>query len=497
MEALQEVAKDNGPIGIRPVSKFAHTFIVDGHPTKTFNVKNKSGNTGPSAGLIPIDASYGRAPVLSDAENAFTRTAKLAVIMEKEDYMKAKHEKEILEAYQGDTFHETEHKLQQIDLKLTTIRVAELLELDSSMKLEEIHDSAFKYKITWGDPINRKEAYAMQNKDETLSIFDKDYQPVKILGRVVPSGEEKGVTADYDVLVVCPSYADFDPGGVDKTPFATQGLTEQRAAANRGVVADSKRHPEKYFQTESSTGGNWSERTENVVQSINNSIAAIDPTRDHEVMQTTHHNAEFNNPFADDIRNSLPALFVMPKAMDVSAVLGADAGPQQREAASSAEFVLIETPQELNALRHVIRDQGYYWPAHAAYVDTIQPFRPEVMEMFRAADERMEAARAERRESLNEGSTASIFHDLGADSASIPAPPDISTTLSMSQRLPDLAEAKPPRRTSEIKLDVAESDDDEIDEISMPSFDATPPVPRNASRPAPAETQETAITFRR
>jgi hypothetical protein len=55
MEALRKSAEEIGPIGIRPVSKFAHTYLEQGHPTKPFHVKTKSANTGLVAGLIATD----------------------------------------------------------------------------------------------------------------------------------------------------------------------------------------------------------------------------------------------------------------------------------------------------------------------------------------------------------------------------------------------------------------------------------------------------------
>ena len=306
MEALQRSAEQIGPIGIRPVSKFALTFIQEGSPTKPFSVKNKSANSGPPAGLIAVDPQFARAPELNVRERALSFEERRALIATKQEVFDLNYRKQIKDAYEKDMLRDSEAALKGIDLKIKYTRIEELIKLDKSMKVEELEDSPYKYKITWGDIANPKTAFAKVDSDNSLSIFDSKNQPIQILGRSMIGGDravvEKGITADYDLLVVCPSHKDFEPGGKDKTPFRTQGLTQEAADTNKATVLlaakrQAKSGPADNEPAESKSGGNWSERIKEAVDLINANISRFDPLRNGPEAATVHHNAEFNNPF--------------------------------------------------------------------------------------------------------------------------------------------------------------------------------------------------------
>lgn len=404
MEAICESAKEIGPIGIRPVSKFAEDYIVAGHPTKPFNIKTKTIKEGPAAGLLAVDPAYGR-PIKLSAEQSKLTPEEQNKLVKKEE---KKYESSIQNAYDKDILKNTKKALKQIDLKITNERLEKLQSLDESIRVTELKNSEYKYKITWGDPAKPMLAFAKENADKTLGIFDKDDQPIKVLGRLTRKGE-KGVTADYDVLVNCPPYASLDPAGIDKTPFRTQGASESDAIKNKSEISKSlESPPETRSRNESETGGNWSKRTKSAVAKINETIKAFDPENRTGIgLEVAHHNSEFTNPFADAIINNVPCFFALPKKMDLSAILDATHQPQT-ENARSASMVLIETPEEMNALRNILRDQGYYWPSHASYADTIQPFRSEAVQA-------MEGFIAQRLQVLEEKSTATILRDLPAE----------------------------------------------------------------------------------
>jgi hypothetical protein len=419
MEALLQSAAKIGPIGIRPVSKFAHAFIMDGNPTKTFNIKNKSSNAGPSAGLIAVDPLFSRAPELTQKEISLPADKRAKVLALKQKISNADYLKKLKESHEKDLLKETDSRLKEVDLKITHARMEELVKLDKTMHVEELENSKYKYKISWGEDYNPKVAYAKIDGKNLLNIFDQNDQPLKVLGRTFQSERgsiiEKGITADYDLLVVCPTFKDFEPGGKDKTPFKTQGLTEFRAEKNKAAVINSPERPEMggVIPAESVKGGNWSERVEQAVATINADIAKLDPLRKTAADATIHHNSEFNNPFADTLTSSIPCLFALPRAMDLTSVLAANQpnpSPAELEQAQTATLVLIETLAEMNLLRNVIRNEGFYWPAHAGFVDTIQPFRPEVMTLMEA--DTLVAAEQATRPVAN--STATIFLGLHA-----------------------------------------------------------------------------------
>jgi hypothetical protein len=332
--------------------------------------------------------------------------------------------------------------LKAINLAITTARLKELLSLDQSIKVEKINDSTYAYRVTWGENNQQREAFAKADANNVLSIFDRNDQPIKVLGRVL-GGIEKGITADYDLLVICPSYKTFEPGSKDKTPFPTQGLSNDAVKKNIDSVNKSEKpnYPVDGPQ-ESAEGGNWSQRIEDAVRTINKNIRELDPLRNHPALDTTHHNAEFNNPFADDLKNNMPCLFVLPREMDLSSILNAtQINPNSADinSAKQASIVLIETPEEMNLLRNVLRDQGYYWPAHARYNETIKPFRPEVMDLMEKAKE----VTAERKARSNiSSSTRFIFQSIQVNpNAPVISPPDNVRFLSTESAVRNIADA--------------------------------------------------------
>jgi hypothetical protein len=423
MEAFRKSAEQvGGAIGVRPVSKFAHTYIKQAHPTKPFNVKTKSANSGPIAGLIAFDATYGRLPVLSEKEKEFPAAEQDKIFKNKLKIHKEKYKKEIMAAAKKDQFKNTPQELKPINLVITTQRLQELTKLDATMQVEELKDSKYKLKLIWGEKNNLKEAYCKEEANQSLSVFDKNDKPIKILGRTLPDLSEKGITADYDLLVYCHPYATVQTGGLDKSPFRTSGINTAVADKNASAVIKDEKAAvlENRPPLESATGGNWSKRVEELVKSINETIAELDSSRRGSVLDTVHHNSEFTNPFADDLRNNLPCLFALPKVMDLSEMLiatGQDPTHSELESARLASVVLIETPAELTALRNTLRDNGYFWPSHARYAEVLPPLRPETMEMINADKAKVAAERATDGTSSKRNSTALIFQSINANPA--------------------------------------------------------------------------------
>jgi hypothetical protein len=161
------------------------------------------------------------------------------------------------------------------------------------------------------------------------------------------------MTADYYLLVVCPTYKDFQPGSLDRTPLRTQG-----SASNIFKSIQKSQSEEYQGPKEDALGGNWCDRTKKIAKQINDAIAEYDERRQGTNLQTVHHNNEFHNPFADELQNNMPCLVILPNEIDLGSI-SPDAG--------RSAIILIEKPEELIACRELLRKTGYYWPSHARY----------------------------------------------------------------------------------------------------------------------------------
>ena len=141
------------------------------------------------------------------------------------------------------------------------------------------------------------------------------------------------------------------------------------------ILADQERKPlaESFITTpkEDPKMGNVSPRTMTLIDTINTKInRGIG-------LETVHHNAEFYNPFADDLENHIPALFVFPKSMDLSRIPGLSDGSAPGSL-THVDVVLIESVKEMFAIRKYMKEEGYSWSSHAKYVGYLPAFSTEV-----------------------------------------------------------------------------------------------------------------------
>src|SRR5579885_839358 len=353
--AISNVAQSNNlVIGFRPVSRFAKTYLEKEHyPTKLFCIKNKSSNNGPMADLIAIDPQYSRV-----SESNFEKHNKLIE--------KALHHDDSLVAMPLYLSSERIHELQTL-LPSRAFSV-ELMK-------NENPNAPIRYLMSWEKDGKTYQAIATENIDtHKYSVNDLHGNPIEVLGRkVIQSGKSVllPVTADYDLLVVCPHYDVFDPKHIDKPPFRTQpGMIRNSLSYNQEIVQQSER-PGYAGPKEDTNGGNWSPRVQDTVRKINDGISQIDPYRTHHTCHTVHHNAESLNPFADDLENNLPALIVLPFEINSTELQGITPG-------TKSNIFLAESVQELSALHELIKNKGYYWPSHAKYHDELRTFSPKL-----------------------------------------------------------------------------------------------------------------------
>lgn len=401
LEAMIEAAnRSNMAIGVRRVNPFAKKFIEEGCPSKSFAIKNKSADSGPMIGLIPIDPSFGRCSTDTDVK---------------------KHKDDLDHAY------EAGENLVKMDLFLDQDYLVELTtKLHPKFKMMKIEDD--NYLLTWINQGKEIHGYAKRLETESdnpiFQILDADENPIQVLGKTLTTGETKPITADYDLLITCHRWEELEPGGRDRSPFRTQGTAEvnkdkvsqaelirkdglwlieqleayrklgdeisfekylevqikrkasarydtlpleykARTSVEQHILAAQKvlevPHLQRQIEllrdnnlpSEHPKKGNVSVRMEGDIESINEAIG-----RGTE-LDMVHHNAECLNPFASDL--DFPLYLFLP----------------QQEAGSGV--VLIENIAELVQQREELIDAGYYWPTHAKYRDTLMTFKQELI----------------------------------------------------------------------------------------------------------------------
>ncbi len=355
LEAIIDTAqKKDVVIGIRPVSTYAKSWISKGYPTKSFVIKNKTGREGPCQGLIAIDPQYGRYDAIDQSKTKGEE----------------KYKKQITYALEQDEY------LQPIPLVLTLDELKTL----QNVALSETSEPQ-RYLLEWQKGDVKMSAEAVYNGEE-FEIRDLDDEPIMVLGKLIMTQEAKAVlkpiTADYDLLVVCPTFRDLELGRLspDHSPLRTQSFDKeslQKALEKDKTIENAAQEDPK--------GGNWTPRVQNVVYMINQNIQKLDPKRGKSTfgLETVHHNAEFYNPYADSLSTSLPATIIFPRPMDLTSLYFEE---QQSTLPNlqDVDCVIIESVEDLNVIRNYLKQKGYYWPTNANLKGEIPAFEPAAVE---------------------------------------------------------------------------------------------------------------------
>lgn len=344
MEALKRAAAlNNTPIAIRPINPLAEHYLEDGCPTKGFKIKIKTSDRGIASGLIPISPKFSRlahenkgdSPTLEQSMNDNPDLTTKALIVTKERLS-------IIKTLLGEQFH--------------------------MIPAENDTD----YLLSWNRGDDLIQAYALWNTaNNHYDIVDEHKEPLLVLAKQINPGDTRYVTTDYDLLVICPNYKSFEPGGRDRTPFRTQGTDP-----TKNQLEVHKSHEKGYFGQQEKE------------------IGKKDPRRTHSGLETVHHNAEFHNPFASDPKKNVPALMVFPSAFDLSSIAHQIGEPDLNLLKHVSE-ILIETTEEMTLIRDLLYTQGYYWPSHARYNHLMGPFKTEKIEATQDAVQKMQIMRAE------------------------------------------------------------------------------------------------------
>ena len=325
MRAIQKVAEThNIVIGIRPVNKYALSLIEAGCPTKPFAVKNRSIKKRASvlAGFIAISPEY------SQIEECQFQT----------------HLNQLKTAFNNDK------DLKAIPCELSESRIHELKTLFGDNIQIRFFAAKNEYTLSWKRQEKIITVSAKKNShNNDYTIYDDKGEPLQVLGKEIINfqGEKmlKPVTADYDLLVICPAYNDLDPLGKDRSSFSYISSIE-----------DIKH-------------GNLNQRTREVLDAINAQIANVDVNRQGVNLETVHHNTEFNNPTPLDPMDNFPCLIILPHPMNLSLMSTAESCDEN--------IVMIENMEELRKIFEIIHQKNYYWAPHAKYPDLRVPKHEE------------------------------------------------------------------------------------------------------------------------
>lgn len=441
IEALkQAAATNNTPIAIRPINPLAEYYIAEGCPTKGYKIKIKTADRGIASGLIPISPKFSRlvhynkndqhefhsllqslhidvaAPITKQQFEQLTANPKISFVYDDDfgvEFLLKKDNDQQVSFYakwNKDTKHyefsdsddaqniRALEKSMNDDPNLTTkalIVTKERLSVLKTLLGEQLQmipgESENDYILSWKRGDELIHAYAVWNEANShYDIIDEHKEPLLVLAKKINPGDIRYITTDYDLLVICPNYKSFEPGGRDRTPFRTQG-----ADPAKNQLDVNKSHEEGYSgQQEDENRGNISPRTADTIALINKIIGKKDPIRVHLGLETVHHNAEFHNPFASAPEKNVPSLMVFPKPFDLSTIAHQLKIPDLNQLKHVSE-ILIETIEEMTLIRELLYTQGYYWPSHARYNHLMGPFNAEKIEAAQDAIQKMQGMRAE------------------------------------------------------------------------------------------------------
>lgn len=351
LEKLQQLALEkNCVIAIRPVDSMATQLIESGHPTKGFHIKGKSASWGPQAGLICVDQSLSK--LAGTTEEAQKKIAKFTAQVK--DCM-------------GDRGRGKSPYAVKVPLTLSKERLEELI------AKEIISYDEDKGKIITKGPDDKDYTFdvkkELDKKDDTFGVTKEDkkyaisYENIK--GN---DGNDKNVyvlaphegalpfTADYDLLLIAPSFEQF--GEADKPPitmfsynqFNTKTLSLHPSNQKKELL---ELYPDAdhFYAKEDTEIGNASPRTKEMIRDINKKLGC------HEGKEVVHHNADSSSPAAD-YKTNYPATFFLPKAIG-----------------EFNEISIIKDDTELEKLIQTLKDHNFYVPINPLWEEKLMSIK--------------------------------------------------------------------------------------------------------------------------
>ncbi len=255
----QKVANElNVLVGIRPVERICRTLIEEGVESKGLDIKGKSANWGPMAGLIPVDQKFSK---LASVKDPATR------------------ERRIAEANQKNSQAQASGAATPTHLTLSPTRWQELVDTKFLTDLTELPPSATQPPQT--QTVVRFNAAP---KDQPAQVFEGHQQADGQWLIYAGTGPER------EALQVIPKTADFD------LLFAFSSFE------NVELATKDKMHG---FDAKL---GIYSDRDRQLIDRLNESYGRA-PGK-----EMVHHGTDIKNP-ASDMTANLPATIFIPASM--------------------------------------------------------------------------------------------------------------------------------------------------------------------------------------
>lgn len=308
---LEQLAGKRGEVIIvRPVSEFAQQLIEEGHPTKSLHMKGKSSDWGPQAGFIPVDQSLSK---IADPEKAKSSSQTVADMLEKHRALTPGapgNPSQIVEA---------------TPLVLTGERIASLESGNQLARVGSETDGTLRLRATGPDGV-QQEFLAKPTTDGKFAVSrildGGGTEPLMVVGTKLPGdAHATALTADYDVLAVCPPLSDY-------------GMADRVKGPNADL-------------------GNVSSRLEDFISD------AVSELETGQGRQTVHHGPDTHNPYADldgDFRNGAAMTVFLPG--DLSYTNANTGGIETLPAGSYT----VNSKANLVELMHTLRENGYQVP---------------------------------------------------------------------------------------------------------------------------------------
>ncbi|MFK0379627.1 anthrax toxin-like adenylyl cyclase domain-containing protein [Pandoraea sp. NPDC090278] len=287
-ESIQRVAnRYNVVIGLRRPSAHGQSLLREGFPSKNFHVKAKSSGSGPTAGFVPIEPKYSKVGVAQWDKQARAVASSLQA------------------------------GARAVDLRLTSVRVAELIELGAMT-----HVGGTTYRARY--PAGEMNFSLRRSTQNSLSVFDDAGRPVTVMTNPpeLPGGFARDkalkasalpITADYDLFCIFSRWQrDID---LPPMPVQPRILVGPKNPASHRAFQYLRSISEGASEPEDPNMGNIPLFHRTIVDALNTAVASDGYTGG----KLFWHNPENGNPFSPGFSSSDAPLFFVPGAEPLSA----------------------------------------------------------------------------------------------------------------------------------------------------------------------------------
>jgi hypothetical protein len=344
LQALAE--RENLIIAFRPVERYATQLIAEGYPTKDFHIKGKSSDWGPMAGFIPVDQTFSK---LNGRPRAIE-----------------KFNAKVLESLNLPP-----------DRPGGAARAASGPLTVSEARLQYLAEQGLITLRPGPGERGTLEARGRDGRDYTFTAIperggyriEHDGMPLYVLCDLAT---RKGITADYDLLLVAPHIGEY--GELDGVPLKDtshdvfKARMENYASFKAGGVdalpaplRDAYLDPAKFYAKAHKDMGNTSARTIALIPKLNRALGRANelhesalPAASRPGPPLVHHGADAANPFTEPGAN-YPATFFFPSQIG-----------------ELEKVVLVENSQALAYVIQQAKDQGYQVPLNPQWEDDVR-----------------------------------------------------------------------------------------------------------------------------